>query len=625
MRVPASIFSIPPHRVPFKLLNALFLGCWLGAMSTAANAAIIGSDSQSAFADKGASAAPSIDIQNRPGADAFANVTLQPGAEGQQKLEQVAREAIKKYPESGLAHEVLGTALFYAGDMKGALAEFILATRLEPNQVGPWVKLGITQMESGNLDVAETALQKALSLKADNRIANQRLGLLYEYQKKYTAAIEYLQKGLRGTNNDYLGVAPNLAHLLNREKRFQEAVDTLAPRAPLALNDASVQAILAVAYTGVNQFDKATERYARALELQPESREYRLGLAISQRQNKQWAAAADNVKKLLVKNPDWVPVYLEQGELALATGKPAEAETAFATAISKGADAPSIDYKIAQYLLAQKQPKEAIARLRSGIDKGVVQPETYALLAELERAQNNVDAGLSALRSGIEKFPQNSLLQFRMGSELAALRRYDESLVYFDKASQLSPHDADILRSYSLVQSKLGKTAAAATTAGKLYKVRNEKTPEALFYATLLQQDKQLGEAATIYQKVLAQEPGNVVALNNVASLLADQGKLVDAEKTARKANELSKGNAHLLDTLGWIVYQQKRYQESLVILTDAAKAKSDIAVVHYHTGVVYSALGNAAAAKKSFEQALKLDTTSYWADDAKQRLAANP
>ncbi len=625
MRATASLLPVSPRLAHLKPLCALLIGCWLGVGASVAPAAIIGGDPQSAFSDNGANSAPSIDIQNRPGAEAFTNVSFGGGAEGLKKLGQTARDAIKKYPESGLAHEVLGTALFYSGDMKGAREEFSIATRLEPQQVGPWVKLGITQMESESLDQAETSFQKALSLKPDNRIANQRLGLLYEYQKKYTAAIEYLQKGLKGTGNNYLGVAPNLAQLLNRQKRYKEAIDSLAPRAPLTLTDPIVHIILAASYSGAQQFDKASERYARAVELQPDSKEYQLGLAISQREGKQLTAAADTLKKLIAKNPGWRPAYLEQGELALAAGKISDAEAAFDSAISTGADAASVDYKLAQYYVAQKQTKEAIARLRKGIDKGAVQPETYAMLAELERSQNNVDAGLTALRAGIAKFPQNGLLQFRLGSELAALRRYDESLPYFDKALQLKPQDADILRSYSLVQSKSGKTADAAATAGKLYKVRGEQTPEALFYATLLQQDKQLAEAATVYQKILAQEPGNLVALNNFASLLAEQGKLDEAEKAARKANELSKGNAQLLDTLGWILYQQKRYKESLEVLTDATKAKPDIAVVHYHTGVVQTAIGNTNAAKKSLEQALKLDGNSYWSADARQRLVANP
>jgi tetratricopeptide (TPR) repeat protein len=620
--VGATLFRFCNHRrIFFKLFyTLLFSGCLSGVASTAF-AAIMGINPLVAFTDKGENPAPNIELKNRLGSEAFANVALDPGPDGLKKLAQIARDAITKYPESGLAHEVLGTVLFYSGDMKAALNEFTYATKVEPKHDGSWVKLGITQMESGFLDQAEASLKTALSLNTENRIANQRLGLLYEHQQKFGAAIEFLQKSLRNTSADYLGVAPNLAQLFNREHSYQKAIELLAPRVPLTHPDASVQAILAASYLGARDFNKAVERYRRAVDIQPESKEFKLGLANSQRQANQLNAASDTLKKLIAKHPDWKPAYLEQGELALAMNNLAEAERSFSAAVSKGADAASVDYKIAQYYLAKKQVKEALARLRQGVDRGVVQVETYIMMAELERSQNNLDAGLAILRAGVEKFPQNSLLQFRTGSEFAALRRYEEALAYFDRAHQLSPQDVDILRAYSLVQNRLGKTKAAAATAGKLYQLRRDKTPEALFYASLLQQDKQLAEAAALYESVLEREPENLVALNNLATLLAEQGKLIEAEKAARKANNLIKGNVQLLDTLGWILHQQKRYSEALELLNQALKISPDIAVTHYHTGVVHGAMGNANEAKKFLEKALALDSNSYWAEDAKKRL----
>ncbi|WP_049630786.1 tetratricopeptide repeat protein [Cellvibrio sp. pealriver] len=623
---PASLFSPQKkHRLPVSFLSSLVLGTCLLLNTNLAASAIISQDPFATFTDNGANPAPDIELKDRIGSEAFTQATIKPGKEGLANLEKMARDAIEKYPNSGLAYEVLGTALFYSGDMDEALVAFSKASQLEPEQAGPWIKLGIVQMELGKLVEAEASLLSALGIKANNRIANQRLGLLYEYQKKNNLAIEHLQKGLEGTGNNYLGVAPNLAQLLNKQRRYPEAIEKLAPRAPLTLASADVHVILAASYMGAGEYEKARERFTRAVELQPDNKEYQLGLAISQRRSNQLAAAAATLKQLASKYSDWTSVYLEQGDLALANDDVAQAEAAFATAVSKGTNAALIDYKIANYYIANKKPADAIKRLRSGMQKGVAQVRTYTLLAELERSQNNLDAGLDTLRAGIEKFPDNSLLQFRTGSELAAMRRYDESLPYFEKAIQLKPQNPDVLRAYSLVQTKLGKTKAAAETAGKLYSVRGEAIPEALFYATLLQQDKQLAEAAAIYQKVLAQDSGNLVALNNLATLHAEQGKLDAAEKTARQAHGLAKNNPQIMDTLGWILYQQRKYSEALVILLNAADLAPEAAVIHYHTGVVYEASGNTKAAKKVFEKALSLDTNSYWVKDARQRLAAIP
>ncbi|WP_193747489.1 tetratricopeptide repeat protein [Cellvibrio sp. OA-2007] len=604
-----------------KWLVQLSVSCGLILGALVAHAGLFTLEPSSAFTDQGVSPVPSIELKNRIGSEAFENVIVDPGKSGLEQLSQVAQAAIKKYPKSGLAHEVLGTVLFYSHDLDGALTEFKQAAQLDPEQDGPWTKLGIVQMELEQVDAAESSLKKALELKPLNRVANQRLGLLYEFQKKDVQAIQYLKKGLIDTGNQYLGVAPNLAQLLNRQNSYVEAIEYLAPRAPLSLADASVQSILATSYLGAGEYANANQRFMRALELQPDTREYLLGLAISQRKNKEFDAAETTLKKLASKFPNWGSVYIELGDLALASGRLAEAEAAFATAVAKGARRASIDYKFANYYLEKKQPEEAIKRLRGGIAAGQAQPRTYTMLAELERAQNNLDAGLATLLDGTKKFPKNGLLQFRLGSELAALRRYEEALPYLARANQLHPLTPDILRAYSLVQSKLGKTAEAALTAKQLYLARGEQTPEALLYATLLQQDKQYSEAELTYKKILATESDNVVALNNLAALFAEQGKLDEAEKNARKANQLLPENAQLMDTLGWVLYQQKHYREASELLAQAAKIAPSSAIIHYHAGVIFTATGKQSAAKVFLEKALELDTKSYWVADAQKRL----
>lgn len=613
--------ALNPQRLLNKRLCKFTFGCWLFLSAAIAHAGLFTLEPTSAFNEQGASPVPNIELNNRIGSEAFANVTVDPGKSGLQKLEEIARAAIKKYPQSGLAHEVLGAVLFYSQDLEGALGEFKQATQIEPEQDGAWTKLGILQMELDQVAAAETSLKQALQIKPFGRVANQRLGLLYEYQKKNSLAIHHLKTGLIGTGYDYVGVAPNLAQLLNKEEAYGEAIEYLAPRLPLASADASLHGILATSYLGAGEYADANTRFKRALELQPDAREYLLGLAMSQRKNQQLAAAAGTLEQLTGKYPEWSSVYIEQGELALAADKLADAEAAFATAMSKGARPASIDHKIANYYVEKKQPKAAIKRLQDSIAQGSAQPLTYTLLAELERAQNNLVAGLATLQAGAKQFPHNGLLQFRAGSELAALRRYEEALPYFNKANELRPRNPDILRAYSLVQSKLGNTAAAAEAAKQLYSVRGEKTPEALFYATLLQQDKQIAQAGSVYQKILTREPDNVVALNNLAMLLADEGKLDEAEKNARKANQLNGDNAQLIDTLGWILYQRKRYSEASELLARAAKIAPPSATIYYHAGVVHDAAGKSGPAKAFLEQALALDAKSQWANDAQQRL----
>lgn len=618
--------GLHPRSPRTKSAFALFMTALLLLPSLQTHAAIMDQDVLNAFTDNSAgktSPAPSIETTGRIGADAFANTSIEAGEEGLDELKKIARNAIAKYPKSGLAHEVLGTALFYSGDFPSALTEFQTATRLEPTQTGPWTKLGIVQMELDKLEEAEKSLLTALKQKPDNRIANQRLGLLYEYQQKYAQAIQYFQKGLAGTSSDYLGVALNLGRLLNQAGLYSETIKQLAARTPLSSQVAEAHTLLATAYLETEAYDDAAKHFSKAIEISPDAKENQLGLAITQRKKKDYDVALKTVAELIKKYPEWKSAYVEQGELFLQMNRVGDAEKSFTKAISLGTNSNYTAAKLAEYYTANNDLTKAKTLYQQIIASGTAIPQIYVKFAELMRSENDLKSGVPILLEGTKKYPQSSYLHFRLANELATLRQYAQALSSIEQADQLQPNDASILRSYSLILSKLGKTADAASKAGQLYKLPNAGTPEALFYATQLQANNQLQDAAGIYTQIVKSEPENLIALNNLANALAGQGKLPEAETHARKANQLAKDNAQIMDTLGWIMYQQKRYSEAAEIFAQAIKVAPKAAVIHYHAGVVLDDSGKDADAIPRLKQALALDSQAIWATDARQRLSA--
>jgi len=617
--------GLRPANQRFHSSRALLLTALLLLPFAQSNAAIFSEDALNALTDDSASKTslnPSIDTEGRIGAEAFARANIAPGKGGLDELQKIARDAIAANPKSGLAHEVLGTALFYSGNFPAALTEFQTATRLEPTQTGPWTKLGIVQMELDKLEDAEKSLLTALKQKPDNRVANQRLGLLYEYQQKNAQAIQYFQKGLAGTDSNYLGVALNLGRLLNQAGLYTETIKHLAARVPLNSRITEAHAILATAYLETNQYDDAAKHFSKALEASPDAKANPLGLAIAQRQQKDNEAALKTLTELIKKYPDWRSAHVEQGELFLQMNRVADAEKSFAKAISFGTNSNYTDAKLAEYYTANNNPTKAKTLYQRIIASGKAIPQAYVKFAELMRSENDLQSGVALLREGTKQYPQNSYLHFRLANELATLRQYQQALASIELANQLQPNDASILRSYSLILSKLGKSADAANKAGQLYKLQNAATPEALFYATQLQANNQLQDAAGIYTQIIKSEPENLIALNNLANVLAEQDNLPEAETHARKANQLVKDNAQIMDTLGWIVYQQKRYSEATEIFTQAIKIAPKAAVIHYHAGVVLDDSGKDADAIPRLKQALALDSKATWANDAKQRLS---
>jgi Tfp pilus assembly protein PilF len=69
----------------------------------------------------------------------------------------------------------------------------------------------------------------------------------------------------------------------------------------------------------------------------------------------------------------------------------------------------------------------------------------------------------------------------------------------------------------------------------------------------------------------LAIEPDHVQSLSYLAFSMAELNQtLPEAEKLARHASELAPKDGYVLDTLGWVLYKQKKFSESIKVLEKA-------------------------------------------------------
>lgn len=80
-----------------------------------------------------------------------------------------------------------------------------------------------------------------------------------------------------------------------------------------------------------------------------------------------------------------------------------------------------------------------------------------------------------------------------------------------------------------------------------------------------------------VYDSCLIYRPDDPLVLNNYAYYLSLQKKdLKRAEEMSRRSNELDKNNPTYLDTLAWILFMQKRYDEAKVEMDKAVELFGD-------------------------------------------------
>ncbi|MGB9606726.1 MAG: tetratricopeptide repeat protein, partial [Bryobacteraceae bacterium] len=116
-------------------------------------------------------------------------------------------------------------------------------------------------------------------------------------------------------------------------------------------------------------------------------------------------------------------------------------------------------------------------------------------------------------------------------------------------------------------------------------------------------------DAAAHYRKAIDLEPRNVLALNNLAFLLAENLNQPDeALQLAQKAKELAPESPEVDDTLGWIYYHKGLYGSAIQHLERAAAGRNATALRKYHLAMAYWKAGEQAKARAALAEARRLD-----------------
>jgi tetratricopeptide (TPR) repeat protein len=139
----------------------------------------------------------------------------------------------------------------------------------------------------------------------------------------------------------------------------------------------------------------------------------------------------------------------------------------------------------------------------------------------------------------------------------------------------------------------------------------------------------QVDKAATQLKYLLDKEPDSPRYNNDLGYIWADHDMNIgQAERMIRKAldedrkqrklrgpseDEEDEDNAAYLDSLGWVLFKQKKLDEAKKYLLEAVKHKDGQHIeIMDHLGDVYTALGDKSKAIETWKDALKLDTATF-------------
>ncbi len=283
-------------------------------------------------------------------------------------------------------------------------------------------------------------------------------------------------------------------------------------------------------------------------------------------------------------------------------------------------------------------PERAVPCLELAIEhseKPEILSELYHLLGAVYEEQDNDDAARKAYGVALTHDPTQAASAVRkalldadadgVGSEQAL-----ESL---EQALRASPDNISLrvaLASILADEQRLADAVPHLTRAYELLRARDSRviTEEFyVFYGGALEQTGEVKDAELILHEGLKAHDDSHVIMNYLSYMWAEKDtRLNEAEDMVVRALKYEPDNAAYLDTLGWVYFKQKRYPEALDHLTRAALLMGrDDPVVLDHVGDALHALNRTAEAIGYWSRSYTLDPEQERVEEKLRGQGVNP
>jgi len=381
------------------------------------------------------------------------------------------------------------------------------------------------------------------------------------------------------------------ASLQSAKGEYQGAIDRFQKLLITQPNNAALHYALSNAYMGLGIIDSARVHSEKSVQLNPENQYYGKLLAVISHQMNNYRQAANRYRQLAT---------LEHGE-----GK---ARLLFTLG--------QLYLQTAQYDLAIQTFRELLR------DNPGVLSAWLALFESSVHSENNLafqeDLALfytTASASLDQRIEFVRLFVVRSSKERAYV---DPSNLMIAAIKKHYPGNPRLTMTLQGLEGELlfqaGNTKEAVRLLERVVRSKNAKKEKRLYLqanSTLALCYDKLGyydKCIRLYGSILRVEPDNILMMNNLAYILAGQGKALSRAKgLAMKAVSREPANASYLDTLGWVLFKMGMYEQAREMLEKAVRLNSSEVEIFDHLSKIYEKLGNSQKAFELLERAKQI------------------
>lgn len=352
-------------------------------------------------------------------------------------------------------------------------------------------------------------------------------------------------------------------------------------------------------YMEMKDLDGAISELNKLLEKEPKSAKYHGILAELLLKKGKKEEALKEYDLVLELDPENPYIYLSLYEYYTVEGNEAKAAEMLKKAFSN--NKLGIDIKVQQILsyftyegLKPGKKDEAMALGQALVEAHPTDPKSHSVYGDLLFRDNQPEKAREHYRKAAELDPSKFVIWNQIliiDSELNDFTSmYEES----KRAMELFPSQPlfYLFQGISANQKKKYDEAVKALSGGVEYVFDNPPL-KSQFYASLGDAYYKLEDypkSDTSFENALKIEPDNIYVLNNYSYYLSlRKHNLERAAEMSKKTIEKEPNSPSYLDTYGWILFQQGKYEEAKTHIEKAIeKGAVNNAVILEHLGDVY-------------------------------------
>lgn len=473
--------------------------------------------------------------------------------------------------------------------------------------------------QNGKTAAATAEFEKLYKQDSEDRGARSRLVAVYLAGGKKAQAEAVLAKALKKNSKDVDALLQR-AKIYITSREYDKAENDLHEVASFKSDSAEAHYLLATTHRERGNIMSEKQELGDALRLDPHFLRARLALAKVHLASNAPKAALDLLEEAPGRQKQTPPVTILRNWALVGVGRAAEVRTIVDRMLATQR-IPEVLLQDATLRMLNRDFVKARAAAEEMLKTNPEDIRAIDVVIRSYQAQKNLPAALARIRELAVQRPKSAQLQMVLAQLLLLSGNRAQARATFQAAKAADPQrlSADLaLARMDFEENNLEASRAQL----KQILSRQKNATASLLLASVEQKAGHIEPSMEQYRNVLAVEPNNVLALNNLAFLLSNYGNNPDeALGFAERAKELAPDDASVENTIGWVLYRKGLYTMAIRHLS-AADTKQPSALRKYHLGMAYVKAGEPARGRELLRTAIKLDPNLPDAQAVREMLA---